>query len=208
MTLDEFLISATPKAWCEMAAQNIPTLLIDHAHCEKKAASTAINLLYRYPQHTALMYRLSRFAREELRHFEKVLQLMQARGITLIHLSPCRYAGSLHKHIAQHEPLRLIDTLLISALIEARSCERFRALVPYLDDRLAKFYGGLLAAEQRHFTAYLEMAHDFAELYSVDIAPRMECVRKAEAELIQTPDERFRFHSGVPTDSLVTADID
>lgn len=198
MTLDEFLYGKTPDAWCEQAAQQLDILLIDHAHCEKKAASTALNLMYRYPEQPDLIYRLSRFAREELRHFEQVLKIMQSRGIALKHLAPARYAGRLHRAISQQEPLRLIDTLLVSALIEARSCERFRAVIPYLDDELAKFYRGLLSSEERHFTTYLAMAKDFALQAGIDIETRIRVLAELENQLIQTPDEQFRFHSGKP----------
>ncbi len=192
-----FLLEPTPIAWCEMAAENIELLLIDHAHCEKKAASTAMNLIYRYPQYPDLLHRLSCFAREEMRHFEQVLKLIRKRGYTYTHLAPSRYAGELYKQVATVEPIRLVDTLLLAAFIEARSCERFSALLPYLDDELAKFYSGLLAAEARHFTTYLKLAQHFApDDYDTDA--RITLLAKVENQLIQSPDEQFRFHSGCP----------
>ncbi|MDF1795979.1 MAG: tRNA-(ms[2]io[6]A)-hydroxylase [Coxiellaceae bacterium] len=192
-----FLLGSTPTAWCEMAVERLDLLLIDHAHCEKKAASTAMNLIYRYPQYPDLIHRLSCFAREEMRHFEKVLKLMTARGVTYTHLSPSRYAGELYKQVATVEHNRLVDTLLLAAFIEARSCERFSALLPYLDDELAKFYGGLLAAEARHFATYLKMARQFAPC-DFDIDARVGALAEVENQLIQSPDEQFRFHSGCP----------
>ncbi len=198
MTVDEFLGPLTPQAWCEMASKQLDLILLDHAHCEKKAASTALNLMYRYPQHTDLIYRLSRFAREELRHFEQVLKIMQSRGVALQHLAPSRYAGTLHKQISTSEPRRLVDTLLVSAFIEARSCERFRVLMPYLDDELAKFYGGLYAAEERHFTTYLAMARQHASLHGIDAEARIRELRVVENDLVVSADSQCRFHSGPP----------
>jgi tRNA-(ms[2]io[6]A)-hydroxylase len=206
LSLDEFLLVPTPDAWLAMAVSRLDLLLLDHAQCEKKAASTALNLIYRYPQYDDLIYRLSRFAREELRHFEKVLDLMKARGYRYDHLAPGRYAKGLHEQIEKSEPARLIDTLLVCAFIEARSCERFRALLPRLDAELAKFYGGLLAAEERHFTTYLAMAESFALPQGIDVASRITRLAQKEAELIQAPDSVFRFHSGVPEQSVCMVD--
>ncbi len=193
-----FLLETTPPAWCEMAADNIDVLLIDHAHCEKKAASTAMNLIYRYPQYPDLLHRLSCFAREEMRHFEQVLKLIRKRGYTYTHLAPSRYAGELYKQVSTVEPYRLVDTLLLAAFIEARSCERFSALLPYLDEELAKFYGGLLAAEARHFTTYLKLAHHFAT-ESYDVGQRAAEFAVVENDLVQSADDQFRFHSGCPS---------
>lgn len=196
MTIDEFLQQATPRAWIEAALADQPTLLLDHANCEKKAASTALSFLYRYPQYPKLVYRMSRLAREELRHFEKVLALMAARDISYQHLSPARYASALHRAASTHEPARLIDQLIIGAFIEARSCERFAQLAPQLNDpELASFYRGLLAAEERHFHQYLQLAQ---EISSSDIDSRIQYFREIENELIISEDEEFRFHSGIP----------
>ncbi|HEX6928224.1 MAG TPA: tRNA-(ms[2]io[6]A)-hydroxylase, partial [Gammaproteobacteria bacterium] len=130
--IPEFLAAPTPPAWVEAAAANLPLILIDHAHCEKKAASSALTLLFRYPENSGLVHRMSRLAREELRHFEQVLKLMERRGIAYRHLTPARYAEGMRKHARTHEPARLLDMLVIGAFIEARSCERFGALAPAL----------------------------------------------------------------------------
>ena len=111
------LACATPNTWIEKALQHPEILLIDHAHCEKKAASTALALIYRYPEQHELVARLSRLAREELRHFEQVLKIMHQRNITFQHLAPARYAQGLLKHARTHEPAKLIDTLLIAAFV-------------------------------------------------------------------------------------------
>lgn len=191
-----FLACDTPRAWVEWALQNPQILLVDHANCEKKAASTALNLMYRYVEHHKLLKKLSRLAREELRHFEQVIAIMQARGVSYPQLTASRYAGKLHKQVRTHEPARLVDTLLIGAIIEARSCERFAALIPELDEELAEFYASLLKSESRHFTDYLKLAEELSS--SQEVASRLPALLQAERELIEMPDTEFRFHSGVP----------
>lgn len=193
----EFLPCATPQAWIDAACQNLPLLLIDHAHCEKKAAATAMNLLYRYVDNPDLLNRMSRIAREELIHFEQVLGLMSERNIAYDHLTPARYAQGMRKHVRTHEPAKLVDTLIVGAYIEARSCERFAALEPHLQDaELAKYYRSLFKAEGRHYQDYLQLARAAAAGEAID--DRIELFAKVEAELIEQPDEEFRFHSGPP----------
>jgi tRNA 2-(methylsulfanyl)-N6-isopentenyladenosine37 hydroxylase len=191
-----FLHSETPEAWITAALENPEILLIDHANCEKKAASTALHLLYRYVEHYGLLGKLSRLAREELRHFEQVIAIMKKRGITYPQLSASRYAGELHKLVRPNEPGRLVDTLVIGAIIEARSCERFAALAPRLDEELEAFYSSLLKSESRHFEDYLKLARQLGDSDEVD--ERLPVFLARESELIQSPDEVFRFHSGVP----------
>jgi tRNA-(ms[2]io[6]A)-hydroxylase len=197
--LRDFLPCETPRAWIDWALQHQAILLIDHANCEKKAASTALNLMYRYVDHYRLLARLSRLAREELRHFEQVIALMQARGIDYPQLSAARYAGELRALVRTHEPGRLVDTLLVGAIIEARSCERFAALAPELDDELARFYYSLLKSEARHFSDYLKLAEEVGS--PGEVARRLPPLLARERELIESPDEAFRFHSGVPAKS-------
>ncbi|HSB97579.1 MAG TPA: tRNA-(ms[2]io[6]A)-hydroxylase [Spongiibacteraceae bacterium] len=188
-----FLPCPTPDAWLQNALAAPDLLLIDHANCEKKAAGTAMNLLYRYVDKPELLQRMSRLAREELRHFEQVLSIMTARGINYVQTTPARYAGALHKHVRTFEPAKLIDTLIIGAFIEARSCERFARLAPLLDDELKKFYLGLLASEARHFQHYLQLAEFYADK---PIQERVEFFAARERELIEGADTEFRFHSG------------
>ncbi len=195
----EFLYCDTPKAWVEWALGHPDTLLIDHANCEKKAASTALNLMYRYVEHYPLLDKLSRLAREELRHFEQVIAIMQARGIDYPQISASRYAGELRGEVRSHEPARLVDTLLVGAIIEARSCERFALLAPELDDELAAFYRSLLKSESRHFLDYLALAEELGS--PEEVAQRLPVLLARERELIESPDEEFRFHSGVPVTS-------
>ncbi|MGB0468811.1 MAG: tRNA-(ms[2]io[6]A)-hydroxylase [Pontibacterium sp.] len=197
--LDEikgFLVSETPDSWIEEACKQQDILLIDHAHCEKKAASTAMTLMFRYVDRPDLLNKMSRLAREELIHFEQVLALMDARDIQYCHLSSARYAGGLREQVRTSEPGRLVDTLIIGALIEARSCERFAKLAPFLDDELAKFYRSLLKSEGRHYQDYLGLASDYA---GEPIDERVALFRQVENDLIAAPDDEFRFHSGVPS---------
>ena len=159
-----FLPCATPGAWVTTALQRDqePTLLIDHANCEKKAAATALALMHRYTDNPVLLNKMSRLAREELRHFEQVIKIMVARDITYEPLSASRYAQGLHKGVRRQEPGRLIDTLIVGALIEARSCERFARLAPELDKELGDFYFSLLKSEVRHYSDYLRLAESLA----------------------------------------------
>ena len=196
MEVQTFLACETPKVWLEYALKHLDILLIDHAHCEKKAASTALSLIFRYPKNAVMLHWLSRLAREELRHFERVLAILKRRNIAFDHLKPSHYAQGLSTLIRTYEPERMADTFIMGAFIEARSCERFEKLVPHLDEELAKFYRSLLASEARHFQHYLALAKTAmgAEL----IEERIELFRQKEAELILSPDSQFRFHSGVP----------
>lgn len=170
-------------------------LLVDHANCEKKAASTALSMLFRYEHHALLCDRLSRLAREELRHFEQVRSLMQKRAVPWQKVSASRYAGGLAKGVRAAEPARLVDRLIVGAFIEARSCERFALLAPRLDAELESFYAGLLAAEARHFRHYLELARDFDP---AGVEARIQAIRRIENDLATAPDTQLRFHSGSP----------
>ncbi|MFT4614432.1 MAG: tRNA-(ms[2]io[6]A)-hydroxylase [Bacteroidia bacterium] len=192
----EFLPCATPAAWVDCAVANQDVLLVDHANCEKKAASTALNLMYRYVEHHQLLSKLSRLAREELRHFEQVLALMKKRGVDYPQISASRYAGGLRDSVRSNEPGRLVDTLLVGAVIEARSCERFAALAPELDEELGDFYRSLLKSEARHFKDYLKLAELGASQQEID--QRLAIIKEREQVLIESPDKAFRFHSGVP----------
>lgn len=196
--IDAFFDTPTPEAWLEAAGERIPELLLDHANCELKAASTALGFLYRYPERTALAQRMSRLAREELRHFEQVRTIMDDMQVPFERLTASRYAGGLRDAVRDEEPLKLLDMLLIGALIEARSCERFARLAPRLPERLATFYSGLLASESRHFEHYLGFALTESGVSQTELDERLAQLKVIEAELITAPDPRFRFHSGPP----------
>lgn len=197
--ITDFLPCATPEAWLREALEHQDLLLIDHANCEKKAAATAMNLMYRHTSKPDLLRKMSQLAREELLHFQQVVEIMQARDIKYIRLSPSRYAAGLRELISGEERQQLVDTLIVGAFIEARSCERFAKLAPLLDDELQKFYRSLLRSEARHFEDYLALAREFSE---TDIEPKLEQVAAAEQNLVLLPDDTFRFHSGPPAQSL------
>lgn len=193
--LNDFLACETPDAWVEAALENQEILLIDHANCEKKAAATAMNLMYCYVDRSELLQKMSQLAREELLHFEQVVKIMKDKGVKYEHIAASRYASSLRECIRTHEPARLTDTLIIGAFVEARSCERFAKIAPKLDLDLQKFYLSLLRSEARHFEDYLALAELYA---SEDISERVAFFAELEAELIMKPDNQFRFHSGNP----------
>ena len=193
--ISNFLPCATPDAWLQEALIHQDLLLIDHANCEKKAAATAMNLMYRHTNKPDLLKKMSQLAREELLHFEQVVEIMQLRGVDYVRLSPSRYASGLRELIAKEEKQQLIDTLIVGAFIEARSCERFAKLAPLLDSELQKFYRSLLKSEARHFEDYLALAREYSDK---DIGPKLEQIAAEEGRLISEPDAQFRFHSGPP----------
>ena len=192
------LLAATDPAWYALAVERWPELLIDHATCEKKAASTALSLLFAYADDTVLGRRLSKLAREELRHYEQVLAKMEALGVAYARRPPSRYAQGLRRVCAGRDPRRKLDLLLLGALIEARSAERFAGLVRCLPPALAEFYAALHAAEVRHQGLYLELAAGEAARSGGDWRGRLAQLAAVEAELITTPDSGFHFHSGTP----------
>ena len=190
-----FLACDTPDAWVEAAMRSIEILLIDHANCEKMAAGTALGMLFRYVDRPILLTALSKIAREELRHFEQVLKIMRSRGITYRHLSSSRYAAGLFAHVGKREPARIVDTLIVGAIIEARSCERFHRLSSCMEGDLGRFYGELLASEARHFRIYLGLARHCA---GASIDERAGQLLEKERALILAPDSELRFHGGPP----------
>lgn len=208
-----FLSVRTPVAWALRAAGDIDTLLADHAALELKAAQQAQRLIWKYgagraidqPDLSAvfrsrLMHRMSRLAREELRHFEQVVALIERRGQRFAAIPPSRYAAALHAEARKSEPGALVDQLVIGAIIEARSCERFDALLEPLapiEPQLAGFYASLLRSEARHFADYLALAGAASR---EDPAPRISHFLALDAELVTSADSELRFHGG-PTSS-------
>ncbi len=186
---------ATPQAWFHQAVQQWDALLVDHANCEKKAASTALSLIFTYSEDMELCERMSRLAREELRHFEQVQRLMRKLGVPFRRMTPARYAEGLRRSVRRDDPDRLLDLLVCGALIEARSCERFMGLAPLLDEPLRSFYQGLSASEARHHELYLHLA---ASRFAGEWQDRLKQLGAVEAELITSSDSQLRFHSGVP----------
>lgn len=192
----EFLGSRTNQKWIDKALANLPMILQDHANCEKKAAGTAMNLLFRYEFAYDLQRKLAQLIREEMLHYEQVLGIMHERGQQWEHLSAGRYAKGMLKHKRTFEPAAMIDTLIIGAFIEARSCERFAALSEVIEDeRLAKYYRYLLRSESRHFEDYLALAQSLSK---ENIDERVALFKEVESEMISSPDDELRFHSGTP----------
>jgi tRNA-(ms[2]io[6]A)-hydroxylase len=189
------LLSSTPGAWVDAAVERWRELLIDHANCEKKAASTALALMFAYPEDRPLGLALSRLAREELRHFEQVQKMMTALNVAFTRQRPGRYASGLRTLLRTSDPGRKLDLLLAGALIEARSCERFRLLAPRLPPPLAQFYAQLEQSEARHFELYVDFARAVAP---GEWGARLRELAEREAELATAPDPEFRFHSGAP----------
>jgi tRNA-(ms[2]io[6]A)-hydroxylase len=192
--IEDFLPCNTPQLWIDNALANPELLLIDHANCEKKAASTALNLMYRYVDNFDLLNKMSRLAREELRHFEQVIAIMKRRNIDYRQITASRYAVKLREAVRPNDPDKLVDILIVGALIEARSCERFARLAPHLDEELKKFYVSLLRSEGRHFKDYLKLAETVASQQAV--SERLAVFLAIEKQLIESPDSEFRFHSG------------
>jgi tRNA-(ms[2]io[6]A)-hydroxylase len=196
------LRTPTPGSWIARACETPDVLLIDHANCEKKAASTALALMFAYAEDFVLTDKMSRLAREELRHYELVAKLIKNLGIEPQRLAPGRYAERLRRLVAKSEPRREVDLMICGAFIEARSCERFAALGPAMGGPAGELFAGLHAAESRHFKVYLDLAHRAATRAGIDTEPRIEAFAQLEAELINGPDELFRFHSGAPAAAI------
>lgn len=192
----EVLLAPTPDGWVQAAAARWRELLNDHAQCEKKAASTALALMFTYPEDRPLAAALSRLAREELRHFEQVQKLMTALEVPFERQRPGRYASGLRTLLRTADPGRKLDLLLTGALIEARSCERFRLLAPRLPAEVGGFYAQLAKSEARHFEQYLDLAQQAAPSRWRD---RLCELAGHEARLATSPDAQLRFHSGPPS---------
>jgi len=188
----------TPAGWIAQACEMPDVLLIDHANCEKKAASTALALMFAYAEDLELTGKMSRLAREELRHYEQVAKLIRSLRVTPQRLAPGRYAERLRRLVAKTEPHREVDLMICGAFIEARSCERFAALAPAIGAPLSDLFQGLHNAEARHHKVYLDLAARAAKRAGVALQARIDEFAELEAELITSPDSMFRFHSGLP----------
>ncbi len=193
-------IRPSSRAWVRAACADLGTLLVDHAHCEKRAASTAVRYLFRYPDWPALVGAMSRLAREELVHFERVLKECEARGVTFRGLPSANYATALFGLVRSEDArARKVDEMLACALIEARSHERFERLqagLPVEEDRLARFYAELAEAEARHGELYVELAVEAAGGDAAAVAARLEELAAAEGEIVARPGQPTRMHSG------------
>ena len=188
------LHAPTPSRWLAQVSANLEELLIDHAHCEKKAAGVAMNLLFAYVDKVELVRALSAVVQEELSHFHLVLDLLERRKVRFRKMPPSKYAERLRMLANKLEPMRAVDRLLIAGLIEARSCERFGLLRDHLaDPELAAFFGGLFESEARHHSTYVQLAKLFAPEDRVNA--RLAELALEEGRIIAEGDSLPRVHS-------------
>ncbi len=188
------LQSVSDTRWLDQVDRGLDDVLIDHAHCEKKAAGVAMNLLFSYVDHVPLARAMTEIVNEELEHFQQVLDLLDRRGIPFRKLSPSSYGQRLHELIRREEPARAIDRLLVAGLIEARSCERFSLLADHVADTdLREFYRSLFESEARHHSTYVRLACDFAA--EEVVRERLHGLATAEAAIIAQGDAVPRMHS-------------
>jgi len=184
----------TPARWLAQVDSDLPSILIDHAHCEKKAACTALNLIFAYVEDTELCRDMSEIVNEELEHFHMVLDLLGRRGIRFRRLKPSTYGRELNDLVRKQEPQRAVDRLLVAGIIEARSCERFHVLANHINDpELAEFYRSLFESEARHHTTYTRLAKHFAP--EADVMTRLDELAAAEAAIITRGEKLPRMHS-------------
>ena len=188
------LQSASDARWLAQVDAHPDEILIDHAHCEKKAAGVAMNLLFSYVDQVPLARAMTEIVNEELAHFHLVLDLLERRGIRFRKLSPSSYGQRLHAVVRKEEPARAIDRLLVAGLIEARSCERFAVLRDHVADaELQAFYGSLFESEARHHATYVRLACDVAPEETV--RERLHWLATEEAAIIAQGDPVARMHS-------------
>ncbi|MEM9908861.1 MAG: tRNA-(ms[2]io[6]A)-hydroxylase, partial [Cyanobacteria bacterium P01_D01_bin.44] len=181
----KFLKTPTSQGWVEQAIANLDTVLLDHSHCERKAAGVALNMMFRYPSSKALVEALTDIAQEELSHFKQVNQWLEKRGVPLRALQPSPYGAGLRAQVRRDEPQRMLDMLLVAALIEARSHERLGLLAEHCPDaELARFYHSLMASEARHYGAYWMLATTYFEADEVN--SRLAALATIESQLLET----------------------
>lgn len=188
------LKSTSSQRWLRQVESDLEEILIDHAHCEKKAAGCALNLIFAYVEHEELCREMTVIVNEELDHFHQVLDLLRRRGIRFRRLKPSNYGRQLNDLVRPFEPQRAIDRLLVAGLIEARSCERFDLLRSHVQDQeLADFYDSLFESEARHHSTYVRLAKTFGS--EDDVRTRLEELSRQEAEIIEHGDTLPRMHS-------------
>ena len=189
-----WLLNKTNEDWINLAISNPMEILLDHAHCERKAAGVALQLMFRYVSEPGLSEVLSPLAREELEHFERVLSILNARGKKLQKLASPPYAAILAKNIRKDEPLRMLDSFLVAGLIEARSHERMKLLSVHSPDiELRNLYADLLKSEARHFGIYWKLADERFERNS--LISRLEELAKVESDALLEMHHEPRMHS-------------
>lgn len=188
------LKSQTSQRWFDQVDAHLDQVLIDHAHCEKKAAGTALNLIFAYVEDAELCREMTEIVNEELEHFHMVLDLLTRRGIPFRRLKPSTYGRKLNDLVSNQEPQRAVDRLLVAGLIEARSCERFQALANHVDDpELADFYHSLFESEARHHSTYTRLAKHFAD--EAQVVARLDELAVCEAAILAEGDPNPRMHS-------------
>lgn len=190
------LQSESTARWLTQVDENLPEILIDHAHCERKAASTAMNLMNSYTENRQLCIEMTRIIEEELEHYQMVMEVLDQRGITFKRLTSGHYGRELNALTRNREPQRAVDRLLVASLIEARSCERFRLLADHVrnrDGELANFYAGLFESEARHHTTYVKIAEEFAP--RKEVLSRLDQLSEQEAAIIAKGSSLPRMHS-------------
>lgn len=188
------LATTTEDDWYDRVSDHIDDVLIDHAHLEKRAASTALSMVFRYTSKMRLVRELSVVVREEMEHFELMLDVLEARNVELRALEPAPYAKALVSQVRTHEPAKLLDRLLVAALIEARSCERFQILGRRLDDPgLREMYADLAAQEARHHTLYTSLARDYFD--AEEVRERLDELSRIESDAVAASAGVARLHS-------------
>jgi tRNA-(ms[2]io[6]A)-hydroxylase len=188
------LQSESSARWLAQVDANLNDILIDHAHCERKAAGVALNLIFAYVDRVELARELSYIVDEELDHFRQVLDLLERRGIRFRRLQPGGYGRKLNDLVRKQEPEKAVDRLLVAGLIEARSCERFDLLRQHIqDEELAKFYDSLFESEARHHSTYVRLAKLFAP--EAVVHQRLEELAAEEAAIVAAGDPLPRMHS-------------
>lgn len=184
----------SPARWLEQVRSHLNEILIDHAHCEKKAAGTAMNLMFAYVENDELCREMTEIVREELEHFQLVRDLLARRGVRFRRLTPSQYGRRLNDLVRKLEPARAVDRLLVAGLIEARSCERFDLLRRHVPDaELAAFYDSLFESEARHHSTYVRLAKHFAP--DAEVHRRLDELAAAEARIIDEGEPLPRMHS-------------
>lgn len=177
------LKNSTNPEWVKVAKENVDLILIDHAHCEKKAAGTGFSLLSHYPDKVEIQFFMTELITEEIEHYRRVMEIISARGKVLTRDKGDEYARELISHISKNEPERLLDRLITAALIEARSCERLKLLGENLEDpHLREFYTELAHSEAEHFVTFIKLAKNFFDEETVKI--RTEFFADIEAGIV------------------------
>jgi len=190
----KYLTKLSSEKWIKLALSNPIEILIDHAHCERKAAGVAIQLMFRYPSEPNLSEVLSPIAREELEHFEKILYFLKAKGIKLKSLQPPPYGAELAKNVRKDEPLRMLDSFLVAGIIEARSHERLSILaMNAIDNSSRDLYNSLLESEARHFGIYWKLAQ--SKFDKDKTTKRLKELVKKEEEILSNTFMKPRVHS-------------